>query len=392
MATTSPPWCPTLWSRLRHSCIPTFQHSGIACLLLFLTACGSAPQTDTNGKKPKELIFPVESEIVAVRTITPLITAPGSIEANETVSVTARVAGVADKVAFAIGDAVTEGQVLVEIEPERFRLAVEQAKAGVTKADAAKADADIALKRREDANRINPGLVRDEDIQTARTRVLSAAADQAQARTAVAKAELDLRDALVRAPLTGVVQSRPMQTGQYIQTGTVLTTLLRRDPLHAVFQVSESDAARIALGNTVSFTVNTSLKSFPATIDYLAAAADTTSRMVLVRALVTADDARALRPGAFAQITVPVAGEAHPVIPLTAVRPSERGFLAFIIDASDPNLPIARERKLTLGLRDSSGRVEVRDGLIAGERLVIRGSEALRDGVRVSMAAEPAAK
>jgi multidrug efflux pump subunit AcrA (membrane-fusion protein) len=86
-----------------------------------------------------------------------------------------------------------------------------------------------------------------------------------------------------------------------------------------------------------------------------------------------------LRPGAFAEVTVPV-GESSgaPVIPQTAVRPSEKGFLAFVVENG-----AAVERVLELGLRTADGRVEVKSGVKPGESLVVRGAEALRDGVPV---------
>jgi multidrug efflux system membrane fusion protein len=89
-----------------------------------------------------------------------------------------------------------------------------------------------------------------------------------------------------------------------------------------------------------------------------------------------------LRPGAFARVIVPIgAPREAPVIPQTAIRPSEKGFLAFTVADG-----VARERVLTLGMRTADGRVEVREGLEPGENLVIRGAEALRDGAKVKIA------
>jgi multidrug efflux pump subunit AcrA (membrane-fusion protein) len=68
------------------------------------------------------------------------------------------------------------------------------------------------------------------------------------------------------------------------------------------------------------------------------------------------------------------------VIPQTAIRPTDRGFLAFVVEDE-----VARERVLELGLRTADGRVEVRSGLAAGESLVVRGAEALRDGAKVAI-------
>jgi membrane fusion protein (multidrug efflux system)/multidrug efflux system membrane fusion protein len=70
-----------------------------------------------------------------------------------------------------------------------------------------------------------------------------------------------------------------------------------------------------------------------------------------------------------------------PLIPQTSIRPSERGFLAFVVEDST-----ARERVLTLGMRSSEGLVEVRSGMRDGEKVVVRGAEALYDGAPVRIA------
>jgi multidrug efflux system membrane fusion protein len=94
----------------------------------------------------------------------------------------------------------------------------------------------------------------------------------------------------------------------------------------------------------------------------------------------------ALRPGSFAEITVPVSSEkTSPVIPQTAIRASDKGFIAYVVEND-----AAIERILALGMRTADGQVEVLSGLKPGEVLVIRGAEALRNGapVRVSTAPE----
>ena len=67
-----------------------------------------------------------------------------------------------------------------------------------------------------------------------------------------------------------------------------------------------------------------------------------------------------------------------PVIPQTAIRPSEKGFLAYVIEND-----VARERVVQLGMRTADGRVEVKSGVKEGEALVVRGGEALREGASV---------
>lgn len=353
--------------------------------LLLLAGCG---KTDPNQvkAKPRDLRFPVEVAPVATREVRYQVTAVGAVDSFETVRITARVAGVVEKVSFAEGDMVTTDQVLVEIDPQRFRIAFDSARAAVTRAQLAKASAETSLQRRELlAAKEGSGLISEEDMQTMRAKSGSARADLEQAQAEQAQAELNLRDALVRAPLAGVVQTRPVQTGQYVQVGTELATMLRRDPLLLRFRVPEGEAARIAPGMAVGFTVTDDTRVWSAAITHVAAAADAQSRLVAVVARVDDKERERLRPGAFAQVTIPI-GMAKPamVVPQTAVRASEKGFVAFVVEEVDGR-SLARERVLTLGMRTDDRQVEVRSGLTAGEALVITGAEALKADSEVTV-------
>ena len=335
------------------------------------------------GRGP--LQFPVEVRPVESRDVEYVVSAVGSVEAFEQVQITARVAGVVEQVRFMEGQSVKKGEVLAEIEPTRYSIAVRSAQASLEKALAAKAEADSAASRRAAANEVKPGLLPAEQIDTAEARARTTAADASAAKAAVEQAELNLRDAYVKAPMEGVLQTRTVQTGQYVQPGTVLATLLRRDPLLLRFTVPEADVARLKPGMPARFTVRSDSRTYTGKISYVADAADPASRMVKVTAEVGGPEAKTLRPGAFATVTVPVdTAKGAPVIPQTAVRPSERGFLTFVVQDGK-----ARERVVELGLRTADGLVEVREGLKPGEQLVVRGGEALKDGAGVRIAEGP---
>jgi membrane fusion protein, multidrug efflux system len=326
-----------------------------------------------------KIAFPVETQPVALRSLVYSVNAVGSVDAFEKVQVTARVSGVVDRVLFSEGNLAKLGQVLVEIEPERFSLAVEAAQASYEKAVASQADAEAGLKRRVAVIDENPGLIPGEEVETWRTRVAVAKSDVAQAKAALNQAKLNLHDAYVRAPFSGVLQTRTVQTGQYVETGTVLATLVRRDPLLLRFKVPERDAARLRPGIRAEFKVRNSETVFASKIVHVAESADDTTRLVAVTAEVKDTRDEALRPGTFAEIVVPVSSErTAPVIPQTAIRPSDRGFIAFVVEDG-----AAVERILQLGMRTADGQVEVLTGLRAGEKLVVRGSEALRSGALV---------
>lgn len=365
---------------------------GAAVALSFavlLLASGCSKKTESGaeaggaagGRGRGEIEFPVEVARVEARSVEYAVSAVGSVEAFERVEITARVPGAIDRIHFAEGSLVGPGTLLVEIEPERYRLAVRSAQATLEKAQAGEAEARAGLTRREAVNAKNPALVKEEDLDAWRTRVSTAKAEVAQARSALDLAQLNLREAFVRAPAAGVVQTRNVQTGQYVQPGATLATLVRREPLLLRFQVPEQDASRLAPGMRARFRVRESDRQYTATLTHVAASAESTSRMVAITAQV--DDQRRveLRPGSFAQVTVPVGSAAESaVIPQTAVRPSERGFLAYVVEGG-----VARERELSLGLRTADGRVEVRSGVKPGEQLVVRGGEALRDGAKVKV-------
>jgi len=326
--------------------------------------------------------YPVEVKKVETRSWTYTTDAVGSIEAFEKVQVTARVAGVVDRVRFAEGNQAVVGQVLVEIEPERYKLAVEAAQASFEKADASRADADAGLKRREGVAKQTPGLISDEELATWRTKVRLAASDAAQARAALNQASLNLRDAYVKAPFSGIIQTRTVQTGQYVQVGTVLATLIRRDPLLLRFSVSERDAGSIRTGMEANFKVRGGEKEYKARISHVEASADETSRMVPITAEISDTKDEALRPGTFAQVSVPVSSpRLAATVPQTAIRPSERGFIVYVVEND-----MALERIINVGMRTADGLVEVVSGLEPGEMLVIRGSEALRNGAPVRIA------
>jgi multidrug efflux system membrane fusion protein len=354
--------------------------SAVAVLYL----CAACSSSDDGPGKKGTVTFPVEVMSIPAERVEYTVPAVGSVEAFEVVQITARVSGVVERVRFAEGDTVGPARVLAEIEPERFRIAVQSARANLARAEAARAEAEAGLGRREGANAENPGLIPGEELESWRTRARSASAEVSQAEAALDLAELNQRDALVRAPAKGIIQTRSVQTGQFVQPGAVLATLVRRDPLLLRFRVPEQEAGPIHPGMPAFFTVGESDREYAARIVLVAERAEPATRMVSVTAEVMDPDTGQLRPGAFAQVRVPVGLSTDAaVIPQMAVRPSERGFLAYVVEGD-----VARERVVALGLRTADGNVEVREGLRPGEMLIVRGAEAVYDGAGVKVVAD----
>ncbi|MBU1707821.1 efflux RND transporter periplasmic adaptor subunit [bacterium] len=344
--------------------------------------CGCTKGGDGQRRSRSAPKYAVEIATVESHKVDFTVLAVGSVEAFEIVPVTARVQGVVEKVLFREGDAVRTGTPLVEVEPERYRLMAQSAEAQFEKAKASLQEAKMGLARRMDIQQKNRGLVSPEEVEEWQTRVRTLKADSAYALSKLDEARLNQRDSRIPAPAGGVIQNRMVNTGQFVQQGAVIATLVRRDPLLLRFMVPEQDAQRLRIKMPVRFRVRDDETEYSAVITAITESADPVTRMVTVTAEVTDENRAVLRPGVFVEVTVLLGESAElPLIPQTSIRPSERGFLAFVVDDS-----IAYERVLTLGMRSLNGLVEVRNGVRDGEKIVVRGAEALYDGAPVHIA------
>jgi RND family efflux transporter MFP subunit len=346
--------------------------------MMVLLACSSKTPPPKAGRQA--LVYTVDVFQVEAKKVDYIVQAPGNIDAFERVQVTARVAGAVDKVVFTEGQQVKQGQTLVSIDGQRYSLAVAQAKAGLDKAKASQADAVAQVNRRTDIDKAHPGLIPNEEVGTNQTKALTTRADAEVALEALKAAELNLKDSSVTAPMDGVIQTRTVETGQYVQPGYVMATLLRDDPMLLHFQVEPQDAPRLKPGMTANFTLRETQRTFSAKLTLVSGAADSTTHMVAVTG--TVDDGGHkywLRPGAFCDVTVDVgATRDAALIPRSAARATDHGYVAYVVEAE-----IAHERQLTLGMSTRDGWVEVRSGLKAGDALVVHGAEALSDGSKV---------
>ncbi len=326
------------------------------------------------------LVFAVDLLEVDAKKVDYVVTAPGTIEAFERVQVTSRVSGAVDKVAFTEGQEVKKGDVLVVIDSERYRLSVNSSRAALEKAQASQKDVEGQVTRREGAMEQHPGLIPGEELETYRTKTLTAKADTAVAAENLKVAELNLRDSFVRAPMDGVIQTRTVETGQYVNAGIVMATLLRQDPMLLRFQVEPQEAPRLKPGMKATFTMRETQRAFDAKLTLVAAAADPTTHMVAVTGeVVTGEHKYWLRPGSFCDVSIDVgATRDAPLIPRLATRATDHGYVVYVVEND-----IAQERVITLGMSTKDGWVEVRSGLKDGDWIVVRGAEALTPGARV---------
>ncbi len=355
----------------------------VALLLALAVAGCSKADPKAGGPGGRKLEYPVQVAPLEKRHVQYSVTAPGSIDAFQQVQITARVAGAVDRVSFVEGQNVKEGDVLATIESDRYQVAVDQAHAAIAKAQATQKSQEAELARRQATSTTNPGLIPGEEIEQHQTAVETAKADVASATQALRVALLNLRDSYVRAPIAGVVQTRTVQTGQYLQPGAVLATILQRDPMLLRFSVSEQDAPRLKPGMQAILALRESTRQYTATITLVAGAADMQTRLVPVTAQIDQTDHQYwLRPGAFCEVTVPIGAPRDAiVVPTMAVQPTEKGNVVFVVDGKS----VAHAKVVQLGMHTADGNVEVTRGVDVGEQIVVRGIEPLSEGAPVKV-------
>ena len=358
-------------------------------LLVFAAGCGSPEAPPNAGGKGDpsgtRRSFPVEVLPVRCEDVCYTIEAVGSIEANENVSVSARVAGVVEKVRFEEGQAVTPETVLAEIDPAHYQVLAERTAAAHQKAQAELARAEMLLANRKALRDKDSGYVAAEEWATLAAQVAIAKAEAAQTQAALDLARQDLDHARVRPLVAGTISTRSVATGQHLAPGALIATIVDASRLKLRFKVTESESVKLRAlkdgGGNVSFTVRCwSGTHFSAKLLHVSPEADPRTRAVECLALIE-NPMRPLFPGLFAVIKTVVETRAKAiVIPDTAILPSERGTLAYVVEGGK-----ARARQVLTGLFVREGAVEILEGLREGEALVVIGAAALREGAEVAI-------
>jgi membrane fusion protein (multidrug efflux system)/multidrug efflux system membrane fusion protein len=284
-------------------------------------------------------------------------------------------------VRFREGDAVTPSTVLATIDPERFRMLAERAKANLDKIDAQYRQAIADLKRREELLKQVPPLVSEEEVERARQEAERLRASVAEARSQFELADLDRQRSVVHPLVPGVINSKTVATGQHVEAQAVLATLVDTRALDVRFRISEQESVRLRDGVEVRFTTaGRPGKEFTARVFHVSSTAEPTSRMVECLARVD-NPAGVLKPGFFAEVKADV--ESHKgavVIPERSVLSTDRGFVVFeVIDGK------AVERRVSLGMRTRDGGVEIASGLEPSAQVVTDGGDILRDGATVQV-------
>ncbi len=345
----------------------------VLCGMLVLSACkggGPAPEAQAkNGAEAKAAdAVPVEAVAATRRAVAASYTGTTTLEPRAESQVVAKTSGVALAVMVEEGQQVRAGQALVRLDPDRARLAVAQAEAQMRK---------LENNYHRARQLVDQQMISANDVDQIKF-------DLENARAQYNLTKLELSYTTVVAPISGVIASRSIKTGNFVQINTPIFRIVDNSKLEATLNVPERELATLKAGLPVLLQADALPgKTFEGVVDRVASVVDAGSGTFRV---VCAFADKTLQPGMFSRIRIDYDQRADAlVVPRIA-----------LLDDGDPAVFVVRDGKaarvpVKLGYADGEW-LEVREGLKAGDRVVTAGKVALRDGSAVQVIGDPAPK
>ncbi len=329
---------------------------------------GGAQAKEKEDKGPDAV--PVEVARVARRPIAASYTGTAPLEAPAESQVVAKTSGVALAVLVEEGQAVRAGQVLVRLDPDRARLQAAQSAAQVRKLEA-NYNRSVQLSKQQ--------LISANDLDQLKY-------DLENARAVNRLADLELSYTNVVAPISGVIASRSIKTGNFVQINTPIFRIVDTSRLEATLNVPERELATIKAGQPVLLQVDAITgKTFQGTVDRVAPVVDSGSGTF--RVIAAFDSGGTLQPGMFGRIRIDYDQRANAaVIPRVALLEGETDPAVFTVREGK-----AKRVEVKLGYVDGAW-AEVLSGLKLGDPVVTAGKVALRDGSAVQVLGQPEPK
>ena len=340
----------------------------VLCGLLVLSACkggGPTPEAQAkNGEEKKESeAVPVEVAQATRRAVAASYSGTTTLEALGESQVVAKTSGVALAVLVEEGQVVRAGQALVRLDPDRPRLQVAQAAAQMHK---------LENNYRRAQQLVEQRMISANDVDQIKY-------DLENARAVYRAASLELSYTTITAPISGVVASRSIKSGNFVQINSPIIRIVDSAQLEATLNVPEREIAKLKPGQAVGLAVDALPgKQFTGTVDRVAPVVDNGTGTFRVVASFPGNGE--LQPGMFSRLDINYDQRADAlVVPRTAL----------LEDGGEPAVYVVRDGKaqrtvLKLGYNDA-GWVEVREGLKPGDQVVIAGKAALREGSAVQV-------
>lgn len=349
------------------------QSSRILVLLLLcmvsLQACmdqaNGSVDADKEGDKKEVVAIPVETAMVKNGDVAAFYSGTTTIESDEQAVVVSQITGVVLEINAEEGEFVKAGDLLVRVEPDRYRLEVERNQASLKRLE-------TDFQRKKEL--FDRQLVSAEDFER-----VSAEYDAQKAQVELAK--LDLKYTHIRAPISGYVSERKVRVGNLVELHQPVYTITSYDPLLAVLHVPERELGVLRNGLEVTVRLDAFPKQqFKGQVIRISPVIDPATGTFRVTAEVKDPD-QMVKPGLFGRVEI-----LHdlrkdvPIIPRAAVIKEDEQTFVFVVSKDNDVI----RRSIRTGY-ERNGEVEVIEGVVAGETVVTAGKGSLSDGSRIEV-------
>ena len=338
-------------------------------LILAAWKYASALEAGAAAAGQPEPVETITAAAAAEREHRETVTSIGTVLALRSITLRNELPGTVKYVHLTPGRIVEEGALLVALD-----VSVEEAELKAQEAQAQLAETVLARMERMAERRAVSRI----ELDNARAERDIALAQIARTRAIIARKT-------IHAPFRARIGLSDVHAGQFLEAGALLSTLQGvSDAAHVDFDVAQSVAAGLRVGNVVSVVAADHTTPLPARIVALDSRIDPATRNATVRARIESDHAPA--PGSSVRVEVP-SGPAQRVVvvPVSALRKGPGGDHVFVLSATDDGKTRAQLRRVSSGpvLGDE---IVILDGLTPGERVAASGSFKLRDAVLVAVA------
>lgn len=354
----------------------------LAAILGLASPWGGASVVGQDSPEPPRVAVAVAASVEA----TDVEDFVGRLVPRESVEIRARAAGAVQRILFEAGSLVRRGDLLIEIDARLYQARLALAQAGLAAAEARMRQQQVEVERQK--RLAASQAVRPEDVDAAMTELLAARAEVESARAAVAIAELELSMTRIESPIDGRIDASSISAGNLVEAGDRLTTLVSVDPVCVVFQMPEASfvkyrrraqAAPVAAGLVpLSIYVASETEPVAGHLESIANAFDPITGSIAFRG-VFPDPRQFYLPGMSARVRM-VMGEPFSAIfvPKRGIAEDMEGVYVIVVDAKNSTA----RRAVVVGAVQRD-RVEIKEGLRPGERVIVEASPALLDRVVV---------
>src|SRR6201995_2051004 len=358
-----------------------------------ITLAGCEQNTYVAPPPPKvDVALPLNQKI------TRYLEATGNTAPIKSVDLVARVQGFLETIDYKDGERVKQGATLFTIEPETYKLKLDQAQAAQVGAQATLKQAEADFKRQTDLVAKQAVSVATLDTSTSTRDNAQASLQQAQANTRIA--EVNYGYTTVSAPFDGVATAHLVSVGELVgvTSPTQLATIVALDPIYVNFNVNEQDVLKVraearrrgmSAADLTRLPVQVGLQTedgYPhqGNLDYASPTINASTGTLVVRGVIPNPE-RVLLPGFFVRVRVPVEQEQNAVlVPDTAQGSDQGGRYVLVVNKDN----VVEQRRVRPGQLEGTLRV-IEEGLKPDDRVVIGGLLRAIPGQKVDPQLQP---